>query len=1052
MRIIYALLVLFIFSHNKLNAQCCSFTYQQQVEPANSAATFGVGLGDFDGDGDLDAVAVSAYYGVDVYFNNGSGTYTLNAQYATGANHDFYGAVVADVDGDGDRDILIAPFYTSSDFTVLKNNGSGVFTVTSFSSNVGTYNFAMGDIDSDSDMDVFLPSGFGGDGKVMKNNGSGGYAVFQSVTGARGHDAALGDIDGDGDLDAFVTENGNYGNTIFLNNGSGTFTQSGTNFGTEGGEIALGDLDGDTDLDAWVGTGGGTSELWINNGSGVFTAGPVITNGYYCKGLVLTDNDNDGDLDVFMSFYGGNPQVWTNNGNLSFSLCYQGQAGSSSHSIAVGDINGDGRKDMYTSFFSNDDGDYVFLQGNNNSATISYAGSPYSTSVSTAQSVTQTGATGGTYTATPSGLTIDNTTGAITPNTSTPGTYTVTYTVSGCIATVDVEVVAAGTPACSASGNMMVFANYDGGVLNINVDVNIPNLKIGVCTYEPIVINLTGPFAANVTQVIRAGYPNTNNNHCGGILASAINGPVPSNYSIVNIPPVTLNNPNGYNFGIICAYNCNTTTPSGGCNTIDQVVDYFSTQFGGSLYSLTTQYCCWQNSSSYNVSSLSNSCCIGSTPSATIAYTGSPYCKSEVNAQPVSFTGSTGGAYSASPAGLSIDATTGAIIPNSSATGTYTISYTIPGCPTYTTTALLTIVAGTAATISYAANEFCSNATLQNVAQTGSTGGTYSASPSGLSLDATSGAINPATSTAGNYIITYSLTPSGNCGLAAATDTVEISAAITNSYAANICSGGSYTFGSQTLDTAGTYTETFSGSNGCDSIVTLNLSVNTLPAPSLTVSDSLICSSDSSQICVAQGGVVSYLWNTGDTVSCIYVKNAGNYYVTVTDAANCTVQSAQKSIATYPSPSVSISVNGDTLSSFDATAYQWYLNGGLIPGAGDSVFVASVSGSYYVEITDANGCSAASTNVQVTITGIKDFVSNDLKVYPNPIENGKLHFETSAEWLGTELAIFNSTGQSVYRSVIAAQRFDIDLKAEQGVYYLYLRSSNNTVVKRLIHL
>ncbi|MFM7637635.1 MAG: Ig-like domain-containing protein, partial [Crocinitomicaceae bacterium] len=64
-------------------------------------------------------------------------------------------------------------------------------------------------------------------------------------------------------------------------------------------------------------------------------------------------------------------------------------------------------------------------------ASVSYSGSSFCTSVSTAQSVTLTGTgsyTGGTYSSVPSGLTINTNTGAITPNTSTPGTYTITYT------------------------------------------------------------------------------------------------------------------------------------------------------------------------------------------------------------------------------------------------------------------------------------------------------------------------------------------------------------------------------------------------------------------------------------------------------------------------------------------------------------------------------------------------------------------------------------------------------------------------------------------------
>ncbi|HTB33048.1 MAG TPA: hypothetical protein VK808_13550, partial [Bacteroidia bacterium] len=69
-------------------------------------------------------------------------------------------------------------------------------------------------------------------------------------------------------------------------------------------------------------------------------------------------------------------------------------------------------------------------------ALISYSGSPYCTSNVGTDAPTLTGYsggvytyTGGTYSATPAGLTIDAGTGAITPGTSTPGIYTVDYTV-----------------------------------------------------------------------------------------------------------------------------------------------------------------------------------------------------------------------------------------------------------------------------------------------------------------------------------------------------------------------------------------------------------------------------------------------------------------------------------------------------------------------------------------------------------------------------------------------------------------------------------------------
>ena len=59
---------------------------------------------------------------------------------------------------------------------------------------------------------------------------------------------------------------------------------------------------------------------------------------------------------------------------------------------------------------------------------------------------------------------------------------------------------------CNQNGNLAVFSNYDGGILTIDVDQNIPNLVIAICTYEPVQVTITGAFAGNVVQVIYAGF------------------------------------------------------------------------------------------------------------------------------------------------------------------------------------------------------------------------------------------------------------------------------------------------------------------------------------------------------------------------------------------------------------------------------------------------------------------------------------------------------------------------------------------------------------------
>jgi len=419
----------------------------------------------------------------------------------------------------------------------------------------------------------------------------------------------------------------------------------------------------------------------------------------------------------------------------------------------------------------------------NPTATISYLGSPYNGSISTAQTVTQNGTSGGTYSAAPLGLAIEPITGAITPSLSTPGNYIVTYTISAagaCTGFTTTSNVTINTPSggfnCDPNGNVIIFTNYDGGELNINVDQNIPNLKIGVCTYEPVRITISGPFASNVTQVLYAGFNSTqNNNNCNiGNFPTTILGVPAANQSIITIPPVTINNPNGYNFGIICAYSCDVNSNQGGCNTIDQIEDYFMTQLGGNLYSLNAQYCCWLTANSYHVSSLSASCCLTSSPSANLSYAGSPYCSSISQVQSPTLITSTNGTFSASPAGLNIDPANGNIVPSSSLPGIYTVTYTMPGCPNVLETTLVEITTSPNATITYAGPYSTTITSLQFVNITGSSGGTFSASPAGLSIDLLTGAIDPSGSLAGTYTVTYSIAAVSPCQNFTTTATVVI--------------------------------------------------------------------------------------------------------------------------------------------------------------------------------------------------------------------------------------------------------------------------------------
>ncbi|MVM41097.1 hypothetical protein GO730_30950 [Spirosoma sp. HMF3257] len=368
------------------------------------------------------------------------------------------------------------------------------------------------------------------------------------------------------------------------------------------------------------------------------------------------------------------------------------------------------------------------------SATISYAGTPFCSS-SPAVSVTRTGTAGGTYSASPTGLNINSSTGQITPASSTTGTYTVTYTIA-------------------ASGGCTQFTT------NTSVTINpIPNATI---SYAGSPFCVSGS-AVNVTRTGTAG--GTYSASPSGLSIDSNTGQITPASSTTGTYTVTY-----------------TVVASGGCS-----------QF-------TTN----------------TSVTINAGPSATIDYAGSPFC-SNLTEGAVTLTGTTGGIYSASPTGLNINASTGQIDPSQSTARTYTVTYTIPagnGCSQFTTTTPVTISTAPSATISYAGLPFCSNGASVGVTRTGTSGGTYLASPSGLSINASTGRITPASSTPGSYTVSYLIAGSNGCPDYYATTTVTITEApsATIAYADSpFCADGAVAGVTLTGTPGGTYSASPSG-------------------------------------------------------------------------------------------------------------------------------------------------------------------------------------------------------------------------------------------------
>ena len=236
----------------------------------------------------------------------------------------------------------------------------------------------------------------------------------------------------------------------------------------------------------------------------------------------------------------------------------------------------------------------------------------------------------------------------------------------------------------------------------------------------------------------------------------------------------------------------------------------------------------------------------------------------------------------------------------------------------------------------------------------------------------------------------------------------------------------------------------------------VNSSVDTLfvggaGAPvSITATPNPICPSDSANICV-QGSCnsCSYSWNSGNTTQCFYTNLAGDYYVSVTYGTGCTGVSSHLALNVLPSPSVSITVQGDTLTDLSGVSQQWYKGNMLIPGATSKVYIAPGPGNYSVLITDNNNCQELSNAVLIS-TGLGEINAPvDFTLYPNPVgEKGQILIRTLPVSTGKSLKVFDVSGQLILQTKIKWPQTELDLsQLASGVYFVELQGITKKVVK-----
>jgi hypothetical protein len=317
-------------------------------------------IADFDLDGDQDmAVTTGPQAGnldaVEIYANNGLGTYTLSATILTGNNTGPGGLVAADLNGDGAADLAIA-LHNSSQVRVIMNNGAGAFT-SAGSTSVGFDPRALsaGDVDGDGDTDVVSSNRDGNSVSLLMNNGSGVLSLTGTATlGADLRGVAIADFNGDGLGDVVVSSHDTRQIGVLMGTGAGlgapTMYSVGAGRRSEG--VTTGDFNGDGLVDIAAATSL-NNDSWatiFTNAGGAFGAAQHFAfQGIDADSIVAADFDLDGDQDLATSNQGSNNvSVLSGAGNGTFGFSTVVGTGVRPGSIVAGDMDGDGDADLAT--------------------------------------------------------------------------------------------------------------------------------------------------------------------------------------------------------------------------------------------------------------------------------------------------------------------------------------------------------------------------------------------------------------------------------------------------------------------------------------------------------------------------------------------------------------------------------------------------------------------------------------------------------------------------------------------------------------------------------
>ena len=275
---------------------------------------------DVNGDGKLDIVCLfvvhinfAPLWGATVLINQGNDANGV-PQFTTATHYfspfaDVRSLTIGDLNGDGKPDFIVGDAF--GDLQVYLNNGDGTFTAGQSMSILqpnpnGSVGFGViADLNGDGKADYVVTDNQSGATDVFWGNGDGTFQTTPLILPNNANSIAVADVNGDGKLDLLAVENGSPNQlVVYLNSGGGSFSAP-TRYSTGGTAwngwtaVTTADMNGDGKLDVVVANSGGNNvSVFLGDESGTFGAPALFPVNVNPLDVAVGDFNGDGKPDI----------------------------------------------------------------------------------------------------------------------------------------------------------------------------------------------------------------------------------------------------------------------------------------------------------------------------------------------------------------------------------------------------------------------------------------------------------------------------------------------------------------------------------------------------------------------------------------------------------------------------------------------------------------------------------------------------------------------------------------------------------------------------------